>query len=129
MVWRRIYGDDPNADRACDAVLRGEAQRLCDAGHCGLAPAYAGLIHEDSLRVDAGAAVAALARGEDEVTATRAALDASLGPRDAAKACRLAVARVFDDADAFLEKRPLRRRTRCAASVMATRCAWPRCAC
>ena len=55
----------------------------------------------------AGAAVAALARGEDEVTATRAALDASLGPRDAAKACRLAVARVFDDADSFLEKRPL----------------------
>ena len=106
-MWRRIYGDDPNADRACDAVLRGEAQRLCDAGHCGLAPTYAGLILEDSLRVDAGAAVAALARGEDEVTATRAALDASLGPRDAAKACRLAVARVFDDADAFLEKRPL----------------------
>ena len=107
LVWRRIYGDDPNADRACDAVLRGEAQRLCDAGYCGLAPTYAGLILEDSLRVDAGAAVAALARGEDEVTATRAALDASLGPRDAAKACRLAVARVFDDADAFLEKRPL----------------------
>ena len=107
LVWRRIYGDDPTADRACDAVLRGEAQRLCDAGHCGLAPTYAGLILEDSLRVDAGAAVAALARGEDEVTATRAALDASLGPRDAAKACRLAVARVFDDADSFLEKRPL----------------------
>ena len=83
------------------------AQRLCDAGRCDLAPTYAGLIQEDSLRVDAGAAVAALARGEDEVTATRAALDASLGPRDAAKACRLAVARVFDDADAFLEKRPL----------------------
>jgi len=107
LVWRRIYGDDPNADKVCDAVLRGEAQRLCDAGRCDLAPTYAGLIQEDSLRVDAGAAVAALARGDEEVTATRAALDASLGPRDAAKACRLAVARVFDDADAFLEKRPL----------------------
>jgi len=107
LVWRRVYGDDPNVDRACDAVLSAEARRLCDAGHCALAPAYAGLINEASLRVDAGAAVAAAARGEAEATATREALDAALGPRDAAKACGLAVARVFDEADVFLEKRML----------------------